>query len=585
MAISKVAQPCIGRPNSVLSEIDMTAKKKKYKKPVKKNLKKGLRKPDKKKNKINYPLLFSFIVLLVCVSISVYFRILLVDMPLDRDEGTYLYLGKLLLQGETPYVDFYEMKPPAIFYTYAIFHLIFGSSMVGLHVGLLLMNLLTGFFIFKLANELFKDLISGILAAGIYLLLSINIWTFGFGVMSEHFVVLFSIIGLYMLFKGLSKKSNLILFWSGFLLSWSFLIKQHGAFFIISAFIPFLYYFYKSRLKMVRPFLFWAIGGFLPAILLSLNLWIQGAFDDMVYWIYERPSSRYMQSISWETGKRMLNSWWNNITRDQQFYWFLAPAGLILYSIANKLNWKTFFIWVFSIFSIGMIFPGFRFYGHYWILLLPATAIACALFYHSLQRLIPARLKQVSIYTVLLIFLVGTLYSSFKIKDLYISRTSDQVSQTVYGDNPFVQLKKLSDYLSSQLADDDDIYVLGSEPQVYYYLGKNSQIKHSYIGYSNKAHPDSRAMQQEIIDYLRNDPPEYLVHVQHVYSWGLRPESSDDLYKYAHYIKDQKYFPIAYADIINRYNTNYIYGQEALNYNPNSDKYVVVLKRKDINGK
>ena len=46
-------------------------------------------------------------------------RLNLLSMPLERDDGTYAYLGQLVLDGQTPYVSFYETKPPLLYYAYA----------------------------------------------------------------------------------------------------------------------------------------------------------------------------------------------------------------------------------------------------------------------------------------------------------------------------------------------------------------------------------------------------------------------------------------------------------------------------------
>ena len=37
-----------------------------------------------------------------------------------RDSGCYLYIGKLILRGELPYINAWDSKPPAIFYINAL---------------------------------------------------------------------------------------------------------------------------------------------------------------------------------------------------------------------------------------------------------------------------------------------------------------------------------------------------------------------------------------------------------------------------------------------------------------------------------
>ena len=65
------------------------------------------------------------------------------DVPLERDESAYAYMGKLALEGGAPYRDFYEMKPPLIFYAYAVLVKVFGFSFVGLRWAAMVLGLAT----------------------------------------------------------------------------------------------------------------------------------------------------------------------------------------------------------------------------------------------------------------------------------------------------------------------------------------------------------------------------------------------------------------------------------------------------------
>ncbi len=59
----------------------------------------------------------------------------LLSLPFERDEGSYSYMGQLLLEGQKPYIDFYEMKLPGIFYCYAAIVGIFGKTQEAMHAG------------------------------------------------------------------------------------------------------------------------------------------------------------------------------------------------------------------------------------------------------------------------------------------------------------------------------------------------------------------------------------------------------------------------------------------------------------------
>ena len=75
--------------------------------------------------------LLMFLVLLVVIWV----RVRLLDVPLERDEGEYAYMGQLLLKGIPPYLNVYTMKLPGVSVVYAIFMVLFGQTPFGIHLG------------------------------------------------------------------------------------------------------------------------------------------------------------------------------------------------------------------------------------------------------------------------------------------------------------------------------------------------------------------------------------------------------------------------------------------------------------------
>src|SRR6184192_2407111 len=90
--------------------------------------------------------------LAVLLVLAVRFR--LRDMPLERDEGEYAYAGQLMLQGVPPYREAYNMKLPGTYAAYAVIMAIFTQSPTGIHLGLMLANVLSISMIFLLGRRL-----------------------------------------------------------------------------------------------------------------------------------------------------------------------------------------------------------------------------------------------------------------------------------------------------------------------------------------------------------------------------------------------------------------------------------------------
>jgi hypothetical protein len=72
-------------------------------------------------------------ILLVCLIGAVMLAALpILTYPLGRDQGEFAVLGRGLLQGDAPYVDLWNPKPPAVFVVYALAMSIFGQTAPGL---------------------------------------------------------------------------------------------------------------------------------------------------------------------------------------------------------------------------------------------------------------------------------------------------------------------------------------------------------------------------------------------------------------------------------------------------------------------
>src|SRR5437879_1057661 len=100
-------------------------------------------------------------------------RIRLLAIPLERDEGEYAYAGQLMLQGIPPYKLAYNMKFPGIYAAYALIMALFGQTPVGIHMGLLLINLATVSLVLGIALRL-TNIVGAIAAAAAYSIASVS---------------------------------------------------------------------------------------------------------------------------------------------------------------------------------------------------------------------------------------------------------------------------------------------------------------------------------------------------------------------------------------------------------------------------
>ena len=122
---------------------------------------------------------YSFWILIVIIVITSVIRFRLLTVPLERDEGEYAYAGQLMLQCIPPYEKAYNMKMPGIYAAYAGIMGLFGQTVSGIHLGLLVVNIFTIILVFLIGKELF-DPVTGLFAGAAFALLSLGQTVFGF---------------------------------------------------------------------------------------------------------------------------------------------------------------------------------------------------------------------------------------------------------------------------------------------------------------------------------------------------------------------------------------------------------------------
>src|SRR5437879_4584565 len=76
----------------------------------------------------------------VMVLFTIFVRVRLGKMPLERDEGEYAYAGQLMLKGIPPYKEAYNLKLPGTPAAYALIMAALGQSPSAIHFGVALVN-------------------------------------------------------------------------------------------------------------------------------------------------------------------------------------------------------------------------------------------------------------------------------------------------------------------------------------------------------------------------------------------------------------------------------------------------------------
>ncbi len=171
---------------------------------------------------------------------------------------------------------------------YALIMLLFGQTVIGVHIGLLLVNVSSILFLFIGVKRLFNPLVAFV-AASAFALLTLSPPLLGSAAHATHFVMFFALAGMLLMYHAIRREKKMVLLlFSGVLLGMSILMKQPGVFFaMLVVFMTTYYWLFVARtswmvtLKNVGMVV---LGILLPTLCLLFWLFDSGVFDRFWFW-------------------------------------------------------------------------------------------------------------------------------------------------------------------------------------------------------------------------------------------------------------------------------------------------------------
>ena len=525
---------------------------------------------------------WSWIILVIIILFTAAIRIRLLEIPLERDEGEFAYMGQLMLQGIPPYLLAYNMKLPGIYAIYALIMAVFGQTITGIHLGLMVANSIAIALLFFLTRYLF-DKTAAIVAAISYALLSLSPSVLGTSAHATQFIVPFVLGGTLVLLKAMSSKKTTMLFISGLLFGLAFTIKQHAIFFIAFAFTYFTLKIVTTKplasKRLVAGSSLLLIGAALPFLLSCAILYSAGVFPKFWFWTFTYaakyasivPLSDALQNFI-RAVPRAVDSWF--------FLWIIAGIGLISICWNDKSRKNRYFLLGFFFFSFLTVCPGFYFRRHYFITLLPAIAmLAGVATTASIQWFREKKNAPLAQIIPGFIIAISIIYPVITGGDFFFKATPVEACRMMYRLNPFPESIKIAEYIKARTSKDDRIAIIGSEPQIYFYADRKSATGYIYTYGLMEPHSYASRMQQEFIQEIETSKPQYVVSVNVTTSWLARRDSDETVIKWTETFLKQNYTIVGLIDGITKDYYKIYWDEEARNNRPLSPNNLFVLKR------
>ncbi len=444
---------------------------------------------------------------LTCILI-VFVRLRLVDIAMERDEGEYAYAAWQILEGKLPYSDFYNMKFPGVYYMYALVFRVAGLSMVAIRVWVLIMNLLSAFFIYKIAETrlIYKHPMPNDdtkwIAAGLFLLLCISFGAQGCISNCEHFVVFFGMMGLWLL-------TERQFFLSGLAIGLSVMMKQQGFGIGIFGGVTLLYEFYHTdnKLLIIKQLFFYCLGIILPFCTLVAYVWQHNIFDKFYFYAIEYAAA--YASILQPTFKEIYHI--VNVFIDSPILWILFFVGLskIIKDFAKEKSFFTeggglLLLWLMSFIAVS---AGWYYRPHYFQLMFPAVALVVA---HSLQkgnwRILKYTLQR---YHLLAIIFFTTIVAQPCYFFLY---EKEHIVRKMYPHEFFNDIKRFGGFLNKKLPENERIGLYSSDPQLWFYAQRRGASGFLYAFPLTEIQPYAQMMTDTYIQETEKANPEWLLY-------------------------------------------------------------------------
>jgi len=411
---------------------------------------------------------------------------------------------------------------------------------------------------------------------------------------ATHFVILAALGGFLVLLRGLESRRALTLFWSGLLFGIAVLMKQHGVFLGVFAFGVLLYNEWsskiaansagssagslqypgtdakKSLLPGLRRLAVFSFGTVVPYALTCLILWRAGVFDKFWQWTVV-----YASGHSLRYSFQSLASYFQSIVGDD-FFWGLGAVGFFFLCADRAIpRWTKGFVAGLFVASFLAVSPGFYFFPHYFVLMLPAVGLlvgaGCTLVRQKLRR---SGLGAFGSIVPAAVFLAGCGMAISKHERFHWSYFEGSHVA-------FVAAPELAHYISNHSSPASRVAVLGSEPEIYFYAHRHAASGYIYMYDITSRAVHAPAMKQEMFREIEAAQPEFVLDVHDPFSWsvGFSPAEQSIREWLDEYLKSGNYQRVAVAEnvagqIVYRWDAN------AAGYSPASKFYISIYQRK-----
>ena len=453
--------------------------------------------------------------LVLAALVFVALRLPYLSLPLDRDEGEYAYIAWRMLEGDVPYRDAFDQKPPAVFAAYLAAFVLLGRSVEAIHGFALLWSAAPAWLLYAVVRRLAGGL-AGAFAVLVFAAIGAHPALGATAANTELFLLLPAVASFFCLLRGLEHERPAWWLLCGVLAAAACWFKQVAAtnllFVVAVAALAPLPAGRRRAAGAALRLLWLGLGGL--AVALPVFAWfvVADALEPFLDAVFLH-NLAYAQRRSLSQG--FDNLVWNLVRQAPALAlaWLLALLACLRSAAGDGRTRALLGGWlVFSLLGVGI---GLQFRPHYFVQALPAL---CALAGLSLAGLARRALALDSIVArglalagLLLAVLLPPVLAQ---RESLFASSPEAASRALYGLNPFPEARAIARHIAATSAPEDRIFVVGSEPQILFHAERRSATRYIFFYPLTGGGPGAAARQREAMEEVLAAKPRYVVSVE-----------------------------------------------------------------------
>lgn len=453
--------------------------------------------------------------LILLILLTFFMRLPFKNVPLERDEGEYAYVAWQWQEGHLPYRDIVTSVTPGIFLIYEFCFKTFGDRISDIRLFTTFYVLLTLLLLYFLAKKLMGSL-GAFMASVAFIYFATTPSMLSFASQREIFLLM-PMAGIFWLLAKSRENKRLYYFTViGFLSALIFMIKQTAIFNAVFVLIVLLWFYWRQK----DHGLFWRrlacfVGGFISGLLpFFIYFYLKNCLEEFVFWNFSYP--RIMNSFLPRGLKGIFFMLKNqaSIKLAKYFYAELPLSFILILSLFisfKNRHKQTFLYWLWLVVLLAAVCAGWHLRPQYFqLLILPQSILIGWGLSHVWRKIKQSEILVLEIIFCIICFMVLS-FPMLKMAKNYFFIAPQEISKKIYGPQAFFMAEPIADYVARNTTPQEQIYILGSEQEIYFYSKRQSASPYITAYALTYIFGQPLQRQQIVAESLKENPPAFIL--------------------------------------------------------------------------